>query len=456
MRILGMLLWCAACAAHASESVHEYRLENGLKLVVKTDHRAPVVVSQVWYKVGGSYEHAGSTGLSHLLEHMMFKGTERHPPGEFSRLIAAQGGRENAFTGDDYTAYYQQLAVDRLEVSFALESDRMQGLVVKPDEFAKEQPVVMEERRLRTEDDPQSLTYEAFRAAAFQVSPYRQPVIGWMDDIKHLTPDDLKNWYQTWYAPNNATLVVVGDVDPHAVLALAQKYYGPLKARPIPALKPRNEPPQRGERRITVKLPAELPYVLLGYKVPVLTSPAIKPWEPYALQVLASALGDGESARLARHVVRGSELAANASAGYNPYDRLDSLLLMDATPAQGRDAAAVEHALREEVRKLREQPIDTAELERVKARVLADAVYQQVSMFYQAMQIGTLETVGLSWREHEAYVPRIQAVTAEQVQEVARRYLTDEHLSVAVLQPLPPDPNKPRPLLQGGDSGHVH
>ncbi len=199
-------------SAQAENTLRETTLDNGLRVIVKEDHRAPVMVSQVWYKVGSSYENDGITGVSHVLEHMMFKGTPKRPAGEFSRIIAANGGRENAFTGQDYTAYFQQMEKSRLKVSFELEADRMRNLLLQPAEFAKEIKVVMEERRLRTDDEPQSLTQEQFTAAAFVNSPYRHPIIGWMDDLENLRTEDLREWYQKWYAPNNATVVVVGDV----------------------------------------------------------------------------------------------------------------------------------------------------------------------------------------------------------------------------------------------------
>jgi zinc protease len=236
----------------AAGAVNEYRLDNGLKLVVKEDHRAPVVVSQVWYRVGASYEHDGITGVSHVLEHMMFKGTDAHPPGEFSRIISENGGRENAFTSKDYTAYFQRLEKSRLAISFELEADRMRNLHLQDKEFQKEINVVMEERRLRTEDKPTALTYEQFIASAFTSSSVRIPTIGWMNDLENMELGDLQAWYQRWYAPNNATVVVVGDVEPKAVLALAKKYFGPLKSETIIPPKPRLEPPQKGKRYITV------------------------------------------------------------------------------------------------------------------------------------------------------------------------------------------------------------
>lgn len=443
------LLGLAAPLSAATPSVHEHTLDNGLKVIVKEDHRAPVVVSQVWYKVGSSYEHNGITGVSHVLEHMMFQGTKTHPPGEFSRIIASHGGRENAFTSRDYTAYFQQLEKDRLEVSFELEADRMRNLALNDEFFQKERRVVMEERRLRTEDNPQALTAERFNAVAYLTSPYRNPVIGWMEDLQRLTLQDLQSWYESWYAPNNATLVVVGDVRPDEVFALAQKHFGVLERRPVPAAAPPLEVEQRGLARLTVKVPAELPYLIMGYKTPVLKT-AGETWEPYALEVLAGILDGGASARFARELVRGQQVAAGAGAGYNLYARGDGLFTLSGTPAQGRTMEELEQALREQVRRVREEPVTAAELERVKAQVVAGNVYERDSLFYQAMQIGILETVGLDWRVADEYVDRVKAVTAEQVQQVARKYLKDESLTVAVLDPLPLDPNKPRPMPNNG------
>jgi zinc protease len=431
---LWALVLCLPGLGLAAEDAQEYTLDNGLKLIVKPDHRAPVVVSQVWYKVGSSYEQGGSTGISHVLEHMMFKGTPAHPAGEFSRLVSERGGEENAFTGRDYTAYYQRLGSKDLELSFQLEADRMRNLLLDPKEFAKELKVVMEERRLRTDDDPQALTSEQFHAVAFLNNPYRYPVIGWMGDLEHLSVEDLHRWYRKWYAPNNATVVVVGDVDPQRVLALARKYFGALPAEPIIAPKPRSEPEQHGTRSVAVSAPAEVPYLIMGYPVPVLKT-AKQDWEPYALAVLAAVLDGGESARLARNLVRGSRVAASAGAGYNLYARLADLFLLEAVPAEGHTVDDLRQALLAEVKRLREEPVAPAELERVKAQVAAGKVYELDSMFRQAMQMGLLETVGLDWRLWAQFPARVRAVTPEQVREVARKYLGEERLVHAVLVP---------------------
>ena len=417
---------------------HEKIFDNGMKVVVKEDHRAPVVVSQVWYGVGSAQEHSGITGVSHVLEHMMFKGTEKYPSGTFSSTVAEIGARDNAFTGRDYTAYYQLMEKSKLEVSFELESDRMLNLILSAEEFKSELEVVKEERRLRTDDNPNARVYEQLYATAFINSPYHHPIIGWMNDLDNLNVDDLKVWYQRWYTPNNATLVVVGDVEPVEVFNLAEKYFAGLASRTIKPSKPRLEHPQTGPRRVQVKAVAKLPYLMLGYKVPSLATAELE-WEPYALSVLAAVLDGGRSARLSKHLVRELELVASAGAGYNIISRYPTLFLFDATPAATHTTAEVEAALYEEIDKLKDSLINKKELERVKVQVIASEVYEQDSIQRQATVIGSLETVGLGWATMDEYSARINAVTAEQVQQVARKYLIEDGLTIAILEPQPND-----------------
>jgi zinc protease len=454
--LTGILLVLSACQTKpektlqkelnstVSESgVHSLMLENGMKVLVKPDHRSPVAVSQVWYKVGGSYESAGVTGVSHALEHMMFKGTKNLKPGEFSEIIAANGGSENAFTGKDYTAYFQRISSDRLELCLENEADRMRNLQLNDAEFKKEIEVIKEERRSRTDDSPTSLTYERFNAAAFINSSYQQPIIGWMEDLDSMQLSDLSEWYQTWYAPNNATLVVAGDVDPQQVFSWAKKYFGPLKPSKIEPPKPRREVEQLGERRITVKLPAKVPYLLMGYKVPVLKNIDTKDENDiYALEVLAGVLDGGNSSRLNRHLVRETEIAASAGAGYDPYSRQQTLFLFDGSPRAGHTVKELENAIKKQIIIIQKQPPSRAELDRVKAQVMASSVYEKDSVFYQAMQLGTLETVGVGWQKKDEYLKRIQNVTARQVQAVAKKYLINDSLTVAVLDPQPIDSAK--------------
>jgi zinc protease len=416
--------------------VFEYTLPNGLKLLVKEDHRAPVVISQIWYKVGSSYEPGGITGISHALEHMMFKGTQKYPPGAFVHIIAANGGEENAETSDDYTFYYQELASDKLNLSFQLEADRMRNLLLSPQEFAKEIQVVISERHMRTDDIPDSLTYERFAAAAHISSPYHQPVIGWIDDLNHMTAQDLRQWYQNWYAPNNATIVVVGDVKPQAVLALATTYFGTIATSSIPALKPQQEIPPLGTRRLTVKTPAQLPWIVMGYNVPSLKT-AKEPWHAYALEVLAGILDGGSSARLSKDILRGTQSATDANAGYALYSRLDTLFTLDATPATGHTLSELETALLKQVQQLQTQLVSNEELARVKAQVVANKIYQKDSIVQQATELGMLVSVGLPWQTSDDYVKQIQAITPAQLQTVAKLYLTPERLTVGILEPQP-------------------
>ncbi len=439
--------------------VHQYQMDNGLKIIVKEDHRAPVVVSQLWYKVGSSYEHEGITGISHVLEHMMFKGTEKYPAGEFSRIISENGGRENAFTGTDYTAYFQTLESSRLPISMELEADRMRNLVFDENEFAREIEVVKEERRWRTEDRPKSFAYETAMSTAFQTGPYRNPVIGWMNDLDNMTVADLRRWYQQWYIPNNATLVVSGDVNAEEVYQLAKKHFGPLAAGNPVKVSRRPEVDQEGIKRITIKRPAELPYIIMLYKVPVLKTAVDQPelvaeWEPYALEVLAGILGGGNSSRFVSNLVRGQEIAAGVSAGYNFSARLDHLFMISGTPSNKHTVAQLEAAVQEEIEIVKNSLAKESEIARIKAQVVSNDVYERDSVFYQAMIIGMFETVGLSWQQAENYVESIKAVTAEQVQAVAKKYLQEDLLTVAVLEPQPLDDRK-RGAVPGG-FGHGH
>ena len=418
-------------------------LDNGLKLIVKPDNRAPVAVVQVWYKVGASYEYDGITGVSHALEHMMFKGTDELGPGLFSELVAAKGGEENAFTSADYTAYFQTWSAENVPLSFEIEADRMRNLLLLEEEFSKEIRVVLEERRLRTDDNPRALLWESSNATAFQTSPYRQPVIGWAADLQNMTVEDLGAWYRRWYAPNNAVVVVVGDVDPDEIHAAAKKHFGPLEAQPLKAPKHRPETDQRGSKSVTLASPkTTVPYLMLSYKAPSLVD-ALRPdaeieaWEVYALDVLASTLDGGGSARLPRELVRNQEIATQVGANYNSGARLSTLFSLSGSPGPNRSLQELETALRAEIDKLKKQPPGEDELERIKTQVVADTIYERDSMFYQGMIIGALESVGLDWRVYEDYVKNIQAVTAEQVQAVAKKYFTDDRLTVAKLVPAP-------------------
>jgi zinc protease len=453
-KLLVLILFLLPVFINAAEiKVHERVLSNGFKVLVKEDHRSPVVVSQIWYKVGGSYEPGGVTGISHMLEHMMFKGTDKYPAGEFSRIIAENGGRENAFTGRDYTAYFQTLEKSRLEVSFEMEADRMRNLHLLEEELVKELQVVTEERRMRTDDKPRAKLHEHFKAMAFSNSPYKNPIIGWPADIAAYQVADLQVWYETWYAPNNAVLVIVGDIVPEQVFALAEKYFSAFKPSVIQPPKPQNEVKQLGVRKMTIKLPAKLPYIVMGYKVPVLKT-VEQEWEAYALEVLAGILDGGSSARLQARLVRGKQIAVSAGAGYNLSSRLPELFILEATPVEGKTVFDMEYALKQEIFNLKAELIEVQELERIKAQVLAEAIYEKDSNFYQAMLLGMMETVGLGWQKADQYVQKINQITAEQVRDVARKYLLEDQLNIAYLDPQPIGKKQPRKAVTGGRHAH--
>ena len=446
--IVAMVLICIGTSASAA-TIARRTLPNGMTIIVKEDHRSPVAVSMVWYRAGSMDEVSGTTGVAHMLEHMMFKGTEKVRVGEFSRTIARAGGRENAFTSRDYTAYYQQLHKSKLPVALELEADRMVNLSFAEEEFAKESKVVMEERRSRTDDDPHSQLHEQLMATIYISHPYRSPVVGWMNDLQNMQLADARGWYEKWYAPNNATLVVAGDVKTEEVFALAEKFFGPIPAHMMAERKIYVEPRQFGIKRITVKAPAELPYLVMAYHAPVLRD-VEKDWEPYALFVLNGILDGNDASRLNRELVRKSRVANSANSSYDLINRGPALFFLDGVPAEGKTVTDVEAALREQIRMLVEQGVSDNELQRVKAQVTASQVYARDSVYYQAMRIGMLQTIGLPFDSSDRQVKKLQEVSADQVREVARKYLVDDNLTVAVLDPQPlPGGKRPRPNPEG-------
>ena len=437
---IGLILLCGS-SVHAKElkatDTHEFMLSNGMKVIVKEDHRAPTVAHMVWYKAGSIDEVNGKTGVAHVLEHMMFKGTKKLKPGDFSKQVAAVGGRDNAFTSKDYTAYFQQIEKSHLEKMMALESDRMANLQIREDEFAKEIQVVMEERRLRTDDQASAIVYEQLVAAAFINSPYRNPIIGWMDDLKNMTYQDALEWYQDWYAPNNAVLVVSGDVEPNEVHALAQKYYGEISAKKIKDRKPQQEIPQIGARRIQVKAPAENPDITFAWKVPKVEPADIKLIDPYALSVLAGILDGHANSRLNRKLVRDLRLADSVDASYGMTGRGPQLFGISASPAKGKTIADIEKHVRLILNEIRQSGVTDAELNRVKSQLLSAQIYKRDSIFAQAMEIGMSEMNGISWKYLDEILFNIQAVTSSDIQKVVERYFVDDALTVAILEPQP-------------------
>lgn len=443
--LFAVMLVAGLASFSAQAASYEKQLANGLRVIVTEDHRAPTVVHMVWYRAGAIDEKDGYSGVAHALEHMMFKGTKKVGPGEFSRIVAETGGRENAFTSLDYTAFFQLVPKGALPRMMSLEADRMANLALTEKEFSSEIKVVMEERRLRTEDNPEALVHESLNSVAFQASPYRRPIIGWMDDLEQMTWQDARNWYRSWYAPNNAYVIVVGDVDHAAVFRLAEKYYGPIRARPLPERKPQNEPIQDGIKTVTVKAPAKLPYVAMAWKVPKLKD-VDHDRDPYALEALSSVLDGNDAARLAKNLVRGQKVAQSAGASYDATLRGESLFILDGQPADGKTVAELKAALRGEVQRIRDQGVTAEELARVKIQIVASQVFKRDSMMAQAMEIGGFEAAGFNWRDYDKLLEKIKSVTPEEVQAVAKKYFTDDALTVAVLDPQPVDeavPKKP-------------
>ncbi len=428
-----------------ASDLHEMSLPNGLRILVKEDHRAPVIVSQVWYKTGSIDEPTGVTGIAHVLEHMMFKGTHRYPEGQFSRIVAKAGGRENAFTTRDYTVYFQQLHKDKLALAFELEADRMVNLNLKQKEFEKELNVVKEERRLRTDDKPQALLYEMYNALAYQTHPYHHPVIGWMSDLHNLQLDDVKKWYQTWYAPNNAVLIVAGDVDPKNVFDLAKKAFGAIKPSQLPIRKNLGELTQRGQRQAILKAPAKLNYFIMGYHVPVIYD-IEKDWEPYALDMLSSILDGHDAARLNQSIVNQQQLASTLDVSYDLLSRGPGQFMIDATPMNTHSTMDVKNGILKEIARIKTEGVTEEELERVRSQLIAARTFQRDSIFYDAMQMGGAIMTGFKPTDVDRIIAKLRAVTREQIQKVAQKYLTEDNLSVAILDPQPIDPHaKPAP-----------
>ncbi len=422
-------------AAVQAEPPQEFLLKNGMKVIVREDHRAPVAVNMVWYQTGSMDETNGTTGVAHVLEHMMFKGTEKFPEGSLSKTVARLGGRDNAFTNTDYTGYYQQVPAQNLEKMIEMEADRMNGLLFRKEDFEKEIKVVQEERRWRTEDKPEGLLVESLRATAFTAHPYHWPVVGWMNDLQNMTVEDAAAWYKRWYAPNNATLVVVGDVQAQDVKALAEKYFGGLPQKPIVRNKPQAEPEQRGIRRVTVNAPAENPTVVLAFKAPSLRD-VEKDDDVYALDVLSSVLDGYENARLQSELVMKDKVALEVGTEYSEVSRGPSLFVLSAVPAKGVSVETIEKRLRKSVADIAEKGVSATELQRVKTQLIASQIYKRDSMFGQAMEIGLFEMSGIGCQKIDRVIEKLKAVTPEQVKQVAGRYFHEDQLTVAVLTPV--------------------
>ncbi len=410
-------------------AVQEYRLDNGLQLLVYEDHSAPVVSAQIWYKVGAYNETKGLTGLSHLLEHMAFKGTKKVSGKEYSKIIERNGGDENGMTSRHYTCYFANMARDRYEIELELEADRMQNLILDSAEFVPEKAVVMEERRLG-ENDPIEALWEEFFATAYRVHPYQNQVIGWMADLERATHRDLQRHYRTYYNPANAVVMLSGDVSPEEARRVVQRLFGKIKGTPVSEAV-YAETPQRGERRIKAKRPVETEALIIGYHIPSITHP-----DAYTLDVISYILTRGRSSRLYRKMVYDQQAALQVSGGAWS-DKYAGMFYFLALPQAGKPIAELEGLIYEEVARLKSEPVSDAELERVKNQVLADFVFSKDGVTRMGFEIAYAQIHAGSYTYLETYDEKIARVSKDDIMRAAEKYFTEDNRTVAVLVPEP-------------------
>ena len=428
---------------------HEYQLENGLKVVIKEDHRAPVAMTQIWYRVGSTDEPVDKGGISHLLEHMMFKGTSTVSSDDYERLIAKFGGVNNAFTSYDYTGYYELFPANRMPLALELEADRMTNLIFDNDAFAKEHQVVMEERRQRTDDNPLAKAYESFRLLALPDSPKGDSVIGPMSELESITLAELKDWYKTWYTPNNATLVIVGDVQPQETLAQVKRYFGEIPSNSVPKRATVRQQGFRGYQQVDSEQAVQVPVLLMGYNVPSLvTADANNKKQAYALSLAQDVLDGGLSARLESRLIREQGLLTTVGTSYDLLDRGDGLFLIQATPREGVSLAQAQQAIMSEIEKLKTDPIDADEISRAKTNTVTGLVYAQDSMEGQARMIGSLQSIGLDDRLLAKLPEELDNVSVTDIQAASKQYLVKDNLTVMHIIP----PNDIPPKVQAAKS----
>jgi zinc protease len=458
--LLGLALALTQLSAQAQTppQAQQFTLSNGMTLIVKVDKRAPTAVHMLWVRVGSMDEVDGVSGVAHVLEHMLFKGTATVKQGEFSRRVAALGGRENAFTNKDYTGYYQQIPAKRLSEVMALEADRFAHNQWPDAEFVKELEVVKEERRMRTEDSPRMKMYEQLNATQFVASPYRRPVVGWMNDLDAMTPQDARDFYRRWYVPANASVVVVGDVDVAEVRRLAETSYGQIPVGVVPARKPREEPVQTGTRRVLVKAPADQAYIALSWKVPNFSGfeATEDNRDALALTLLSAVLDGYSGARLDRALAQGEgRLADSVGASNTMSGRGPQVFMLDAVPAKGKTPEQLEVALRAQIARIAKEGVSEAEMRRVKAQWMASNVYQRDSIFNQARELGNAWIEGMPLDSAERVLESLNTITPAQVQAVAAKYFGDDTLTVATLLPqtgATAFPRKPSAASRHGES----
>lgn len=417
----------------AAATLQSTTLSNGLKVIIKEDHRAPLVMVQVWYAIGGADEPKEKLGISHLLEHMMFKGTIRVPDNELKRLNATYGGSLNAITNPNYTYYYQLFPKDYLGLALELEADRMSGLYLKQRDFMTEIQVVMEERRQRIDDNPQALAFEKFRYIAYPNSNYQQPVIGHMTNLKTIDLKDLQTWYDRWYAPNNATLVIVGDINSQQTLTQVQRYFGDISAKTLLPRQPLQQPTHIGHRHIDIDSNTQVANLYMAWNVPSLvTTPDVT--EAYALSLLQNILYGQISSRLNRILMREQKTLAAVNVSYDMIQRGDTLFTITAIPQQKVSLKQAQQAIRSVITDLQKNPLSTDELEGVRTTVLANAIYNEDTLNGQAILLGSLEANGLSHALSNQFAEYYQRITPSDIQKVAQKYLTQNNLTTLYMQ----------------------
>ena len=427
-----VLLANAGPAVAAVFDPETFTLANGMRVVVVSNHRIPVVVHMVWYRVGAADEGSGESGIAHFLEHLMFKGTRARAPGEFSRIVARNGGRENAFTAYDYTAYHQTVARDRLETMMELEADRMTGLVIAEEQVAAERQVVIEERRQRTDNNPSTILREQVNAALYLNHPYRRPIIGWEHEIRALDVDKVMAFYRRWYAPNNAILVVAGDITAAELKPLAERYYGRIPGADLPARARPAEPPQRAARRVVYRdARVRQPAWSRSYLAPSYTVGETRHADP--LQVLTEVFGGGTTSRLYRALVVEGKLAVSAGTYYGPNDLGPSSFTVYASPRPGVSMESLEAAVEAEIEALLRDGVTEPAVERAKHQLQVQAVYARDSLRAGARALGAALAIGRTIEDVETWPERIGAVTVEAVAAAARSVLAEERSVTALL-----------------------
>ncbi|MCK8640165.1 MULTISPECIES: M16 family metallopeptidase [Acinetobacter] len=445
MYSLGTILMCLSSSqlqaqtiekakSELTRSTFETTLKNGLKVIIREDHRAPMVMTQIWYKVGSTDESGNTLGISHVLEHMMFKGTSKVPNDEFTRISRIYGGSINAATFTNYTNYYQLYPKAYFPMALELEADRMSNLLLRQQDFEPEMKVVMEERRQRTEDNPRSRAFERFKWISYPTSHYRQPVIGHMKTLNNIQLNDVKQWYKTWYTPNNAILVIVGDVESEQALLQVQKYFADTPSRATPQRNDVLEFEHLGYRHMEINTDVQVPNLYMTWNVKSLAS-AINPQDAYALTIIRSLLDSGISSRLQDRLVRDRKLLTSVSVSYDPYNRGDSLFSISALPANGVSFEDAQKAIQTEVDALKTEDIPKHELERITTRFVSNLIYNQDSIAGQAKMIGNLEVNGLSYRLMDELPKYYENVSMSDIQRVANSYFIRENLSTLYLAP---------------------